>query len=61
MNLPLKHDTEHALERAIANYRATGRIVTVYPRKYRISLNGGRSMPYAEAYKRMRDLLSGAA
>lgn len=55
---PPKHDQDNGLERVIADYMATGRVVTIHPRKYTISLNGFRPIPYAEAYKKMVECLT---
>jgi len=57
MKYPITHDKDNGLELAIANWTATGRAIHVYPRKYRISLNGFRPVSYAEAYQRMVDFL----
>lgn len=48
----------HELQNLIDKYRATGRIVFVYPRKKRISLNGGRATDYATAAEKMNELLN---
>ena len=44
----------------IAEYEKAGRIAFYYPRKDRISLNGGSSIPVAEAIKRIKECLERA-
>lgn len=45
------------LKETIRKYEATGRLVFVYPKLKRISLNGGRSTDFQTALKSMRDCL----
>lgn len=48
------------IEYWIAEYEKTGRIAFYHPRKNAISLNGGRSIPVAEAIKRIKECLERA-
>lgn len=38
-------------------YKATGRVVIVYPYRGEISINGGAAMSYDAAHKKMRECL----
>ena len=42
----------------IEAYNATGRIAFHYPRKHRISLNGGKSLPEKDGIKRIKEFLN---
>lgn len=45
--------TEEAIRELVERWEASGRVAKVYPRLRRVSLSGGRSVPYAEAAKRI--------
>ena len=49
--------SENYIKKIIAKYQATGRIAFYYPRKQRISLNGGRSLEISEAIDRMLEVI----
>ena len=49
---------ESDLNLLLEAYRANGRLAFLYPRKRRISLNGGRLRPIPEAVTEMRECLA---
>jgi hypothetical protein len=52
------HKTTPQLDTLIAAYRATGRLVFIYPRLKALSINGFARISYAEAEQQMTEFFA---